>query len=1023
MPRVLRLLWPALVLLSLILTPQTLRAMIRDGGIDPANLGKGDWIYVMSYTTNKLGGNIPAVTNETSLFMYYKTIGVRYVIVKAATSDLLYNGTYGRPQFTSNLVNKAHQQGILVFGYNRTYGSNIVGEIAMADYVFNQGADGFVWDGESEWESSASWIGTQGPAKAWQMCSATRSNWPNKFLAHSPFPIISFHSSFPYKEFGYWCDTVMPQIYPAGWSNVKSRPSGGINWTDVNFRNWQNSLASLPPTNINGLTVYWTNSIKPLAPANHVYGPNPPNTGVSEIPPEYVMEFVDFLAADVDAVTPGGYQGANFWRADLHGVGQFNNIKASTIGSFPGIVNNIVIDNPRAAVSGIWTSTRTFYNGTYYGATSSDTNSFGTNYLSKTQGSGAAYVEYRPNVIVQGDYDVLQWHPYRADASTNVPFQINYNGGSNTVFANQTTNAGKWSLLGRFNFAAGTNGTIRMTDAIPDAGKVAVSDGLKLVFVIPPGDASVPSAPTNLMVVSVSSNQIGLAWSDTSTNETSFIVAVGSVAGGPYTDIATLPSNSTNYTHSGLTELTDYFYVVRAVNANGDSLPSNEAGATTLPINPQPPFIVTQPQDVVLISGQPAGFGVEMTGTPPLRYQWSLNGNPISGATGSGYSIPAAGSPDVGTYSVVITNTYGYALSSNAVLALTPVATAGDNAFGQTIVPITASNAVAIAAGAWHTLALRSDGVPLAAGDAYYGQCSVPASLSGVVAVAAGGYHSLALKSDGTVSPWGNNEHGQCDVPNGLKQVVGVAAGAWHSLALKADGTVAPWGDNTWGQAILPPGLTGVVAVACGGGHNLALKENGTVAGWGRNTDADGNFAGQATVPWYLSNVVAIAAGEYHSLAVRADGTVVTWGNNSAGQCDVPADLEGVVAVAGGGEHSLALKADGTVVAWGANWNGQCNLPPGLTNVVGIAAGGEHSLLLLEGSTPPAELLNPSRKYGRFTAWQQTLYRKHYGLEFAHTPGASNWLSLPPVPGNGALIKLTDPAATNTSGFYRARQW
>ena len=156
-----------------------------------------------------------SVTNENSLMLFYKSQGVRYIIVKAATSDELFNGSYSFPQFTRNLVNTAHAHGILIFGYNRSYGENVPGEIAISDFVFNQGADGFVWDAESEWESSQPWIGTNGPALAWQLCSAVRSNWPTKFLAHAPFPIISYHSSFPYKEFGYWSDAVMPQIYPA----------------------------------------------------------------------------------------------------------------------------------------------------------------------------------------------------------------------------------------------------------------------------------------------------------------------------------------------------------------------------------------------------------------------------------------------------------------------------------------------------------------------------------------------------------------------------------------------------------------------------------------------------------------------------------------------------------------------------------------------------------------------------------------------------------------------------------------
>ena len=50
-----------------------------------------------------------------------------------------------------------------------------------------------------------------------------------------------------------------------------------------------------------------------------------------------------------------------------------------------------------------------------------------------------------------------------------------------------------------------------------------------------------------------------------------------------------------------------------------------------------------------------------------------------------------------------------------------------------------------------------------------YGQSTVPAGLSGVMAVAAGDYHSLALKADGTVVAWGDNNYGQCTVPAGLR--------------------------------------------------------------------------------------------------------------------------------------------------------------------------------------------------------------------------------------------------------------
>ena len=75
-----------------------------------------------------------------------------------------------------------------------------------------------------------------------------------------------------------------------------------------------------------------------------------------------------------------------------------------------------------------------------------------------------------------------------------------------------------------------------------------------------------------------------------------------------------------------------------------------------------------------------------------------------------------------------------------------------------------------------------------------------------MVAVAAGVYHSLALKTDGTVVAWGDNDNGECTVPAGLSGVVAVAAGDAHSLALKSDGTVVAWGSNAYGQRNVPGG-------------------------------------------------------------------------------------------------------------------------------------------------------------------------------------------------------------------------
>jgi alpha-tubulin suppressor-like RCC1 family protein len=254
--------------------------------------------------------------------------------------------------------------------------------------------------------------------------------------------------------------------------------------------------------------------------------------------------------------------------------------------------------------------------------------------------------------------------------------------------------------------------------------------------------------------------------------------------------------------------------------------------------------------------------------------------------------------------------------------------------------------------------------------------------LTDAVAVAAGAAHSYALRSDGRVSAWGRGDAGQlghggttdrltpATIPS-LSGVVAIASGANHGLALLSDGTLKAWGDNQRGQLgdgtqdnglspVAVIGLDNLTAVAAGSGHSLAVQGDGTVWAWGRN---DGGQLGDGTttdsaVPVRvigLDDVRAVAAGGMTSVALRADGSVWVWGGGSA---KIPVRVEGfggAVAIAAGLDHRLALKADRTVWAWGANDFGQlgdgsgANQPTpvpvtGLATTAAIAAGSRHSL-------------------------------------------------------------------------------
>jgi len=252
-------------------------------------------------------------------------------------------------------------------------------------------------------------------------------------------------------------------------------------------------------------------------------------------------------------------------------------------------------------------------------------------------------------------------------------------------------------------------------------------------------------------------------------------------------------------------------------------------------------------------------------------------------------------------------------------------------------------------------LAARADGTVVAWGS--FPQ--VPAELTNALAVAAGANHCVALRSDGTVLHWGQKDYqgcDVCDVPPGLSNVVAIAVGHGHNLALRIDGSVVAWGRNGDYECDVPPSLTNAVAVAAGGYASLALRDDGTVVAWGNNVGH------RNEVPPGLSNVVAIAAGYQHNLAVRADGNVVAWGDNNMGECDVPSNATNVVAVDAGHYHSLALRADGTVVAWGWNADGQCDVPLDLPRALAVSAGGSSNMALVDptqAGAPPTILVQP----------------------------------------------------------------
>ncbi len=97
--------------------------------------------------------------------------------------------------------------------------------------------------------------------------------------------------------------------------------------------------------------------------------------------------------------------------------------------------------------------------------------------------------------------------------------------------------------------------------------------------------ASAPRAPVGL-TATAGDTQASLTWT-ASSGATSYHIKRSTTTGGPYTVVSN--PTATNYTDTGLTDGTKYYYAVSAVNSAGESANSVEASATPTAVVPIPP--------------------------------------------------------------------------------------------------------------------------------------------------------------------------------------------------------------------------------------------------------------------------------------------------------------------------------------------------------------------------------------------------------------------------------------------------
>ncbi|HYG33864.1 MAG TPA: S8 family serine peptidase, partial [Clostridia bacterium] len=160
----------------------------------------------------------------------------------------------------------------------------------------------------------------------------------------------------------------------------------------------------------------------------------------------------------------------------------------------------------------------------------------------------------------------LRWNAV-AGASSYIVKRATGSGGPYTTIASGVTSTGYSDTSS--TLVRGTR-YYYVVSAVNASGTSANSTEASAVLPVSPPTTGIPATPSSLRAAPLSSSQIRLTWTDTSSNETGFKIEVAA-PGRSFTQIGTLGVNSTTCTVSGCASKTTYSFRIRAYNSAGNS--------------------------------------------------------------------------------------------------------------------------------------------------------------------------------------------------------------------------------------------------------------------------------------------------------------------------------------------------------------------------------------------------------------------------------------------------------------------
>ena len=257
--------------------------------------------------------------------------------------------------------------------------------------------------------------------------------------------------------------------------------------------------------------------------------------------------------------------------------------------------------------------------------------------------------------------------------SNTVAYSMSVINGLLTIIVNNVTNS--WDLLSGTNYqghiatnwdaasgntlyfkAGDYNQTTNQCDCSTDGAEVAfysLSRYHAACITNQPDSLAVIAGSNAIFTVGASGNgALSYQWWFNGTNQLSGATA------------ASLTRTNVSGTNAG-----NYTVVVSDNTSSFNSITSSVA---TLTVN-YPPSITSQPASQSVTNGGSAVFSVGASGALPLAYSWRFNvTNILAGATNTTLTLTNAQTTNAGSYTVVVTNTYGAVTSAVATLTVNP---------------------------------------------------------------------------------------------------------------------------------------------------------------------------------------------------------------------------------------------------------------------------------------------------------------------------------------------------------------